>query len=165
MPTPGAARRAPSAKGTTPLHTTMKDLQPNILNDYEHRVTRLIEKHGHRPDFPQMADHGVTQEELDDFLFDYQAVLDSEGSARTQQTLYGIIALVPLIIASAFPAEMLPWQSETMGVIYSLAAGIAIACAVKGVRTVIRRASLRGLRASSPDVARYVDAVLNYANP
>ena len=91
----------------------MKELQPNILNDYEHVVNSLVERYGDTAGFPQLETYHVTKELVEDYLFDYQAILDSEGSQRSQQTMYGIIALLPVILLSAFPIEMLPWRSET----------------------------------------------------
>ena len=33
----------------------MKDLEPNILNDYEHRIARIIEHYGDEETFPRMG--------------------------------------------------------------------------------------------------------------
>lgn len=79
----------------------MKDLQPNILDDYEHLVTNAMKRWGGEADFPVME--GVKREDLDDYLFEYQRILDSEGSQKAQLTKYGIIAIIPIIILSAFP--------------------------------------------------------------
>lgn len=45
---------------------------------------------------------------LDDFLFEVQSALDSQGSQKAQLTKYGIVAIVPVLIFSAFPEAMLP---------------------------------------------------------
>ena len=42
----------------------MKDLQPNILDDYEHLVTNAMKRWGGEADFPVME--GVKREDLDD---------------------------------------------------------------------------------------------------
>lgn len=41
----------------------MKELQPDLLNDYEHLITRGIERHGEVPDFPKMEDAGIERKE------------------------------------------------------------------------------------------------------
>ena len=46
----------------------MKDLEPNILNDYEHRIARIIEHYGDEEKFPRMEQYGIVREELDSFL-------------------------------------------------------------------------------------------------
>ena len=60
----------------------MKELQPDLLNDYEHLITRGIERHGEVPGFPKMEDAGIERKELDDFLFEVQSALDSQGSQK-----------------------------------------------------------------------------------
>lgn len=52
----------------------MKDLQPNILDDYEHLITRAIERWGEEEDFPVLE--GLERKALDDYLFEYQRILD-----------------------------------------------------------------------------------------
>lgn len=138
----------------------MKDLQPDLLNDFEHRVNRIIEKYGAQPDFPKAPD--AEDNTLGDYLFSYQAQLDSEGTARTQQTVYGIIALVPIIIISAFPVEMLPWSTNSQSLLVGLGAGIAIALLVKAIRVGVRQMGLRRLRREHAPTAAYVDEVLAY---
>ncbi len=141
----------------------MKDLQPNILADYEHRITLAIERHHDEAGFPQMESFRIDRSMLDDYLFDYQALLDSEGSQRSQLTLYGIIALVPVIILSAFPENQLPWGSFSL--LVGVGMGVVLALVLKGIWTMIRQSRLRSLRAARQDVAAYCDAVSQFVNP
>ncbi|MBM6992745.1 MAG: hypothetical protein I3J02_05690 [Prevotella sp.] len=140
----------------------MKDLQPNILDDYEHRINRLIETHQGEEGFPRMETYHISRQDLDDYLFDYQAVLDSEGSARTQQTVYGLIVVVPVVVISAFPLSSLPWKSDFMSLMVGLLIGLSIALVIKVLRVAIKRAKLHRLRVDNPDIAGYVDAVVQY---
>lgn len=138
----------------------MKELQPNLLDDYEHRVKALMSHHGGEPGFPRMEEFGITAKSLDDYLFDYQVVLDSEGSQRSQLTLYGILAVVPTLVLSAFPEEMLPWGHWSL--LAGLAMGIGLALVVKGIRVGIKQARLRSLRAGNPDEEAYIRKVLTF---
>ncbi|MGI6242606.1 MAG: hypothetical protein ACOYJK_03585 [Prevotella sp.] len=140
----------------------MKDLQPTILDDYEHRVNLAIEHHQDEDNFPDMGAYGITREELDDYLFDYQAILDSEGSVRSQQTTYGIIALIPVIVLSAFPQKSLPWDSETVSLLAGVAIGIAIALAIKSFKMFLKKKNIKRQKAEHPKVAAYIKAVLNF---
>lgn len=101
----------------------MKELQPNILDDFEHRIGQLIDHHGDEADFPKMEGTGLTRQDVDDFLFDYQAILDMHGTQKTQLTVYGIIALLPVLAVSAFPDSMLPYPEMgavlVVGISYS----------------------------------------------
>lgn len=140
----------------------MKDLQPNILDDFEHRVGQLVENHGDDPGFPRMEAGGVTRKALDDYLFEYQAILDSEGTARAQQTLYGVIAVLPVIVASALPQDTLPVAPGMPTILAAVGVGAVVALGLKAVRTVAKRNRLARLRRSRPAEAAYVEAVLAY---
>lgn len=141
----------------------MKDLQPNIFDDYEKRISLAILRHQDESGFPKMESYHVDRAMLDDYLFDYQATLDSEGSQRAQLTLYGIIALIPVLILSAFPESKLPWGSYSL--LFGVGLGVVVAIAVKGIRVLVRQARLRGLRAARQNVAAYCDAVSEYVKP
>ncbi len=140
----------------------MRDLQPNLLDDFAYRVNKVIVEHESDPAFPKMDEGKVSREDLDDYLFDYQAVLDREGSARTQQTVYGVIAVIPLVVLNAFPAESLPWRSGMMTLMVALAIGIAIAAGIKAVQTAITRTKLRNIKAARPEVDAYINKVLEF---
>lgn len=138
----------------------MKELQPDILNDYEHLILRGIDLHGGEASFPTLEESGVARKDLEDYLYEYQRILDSPGSQKAQLTKYGIVALIPIIILSAFPEEMLPWGK------YSFFAGIAIglllAIALKGFSIFGVRRGLSRLRTGNPEAAAYADKVKQY---
>lgn len=138
----------------------MKDLQPNILADYEHFILRAIDHYGSEQDFPDMLAMQIERKELEDYLYEYQRILDSEGSQKAQLTKYGIIAVIPILILSAFPEEMLPWGK------YSLIAGVAIgvflALLLKGLSMLSVRLRLKKLRADNAKLADYVISVDEY---
>lgn len=138
----------------------MKDLKPNILDDYEHLVTNAIKRWGGEPDFPTMD--GVSAEELDDYLFEYQRILDSEGSQKAQLTKYGIVAIIPIIILSAFPESMLPWGKYSL--VAGVAIGVAIALCLKGLSVLMVKSRLRKLRDANPNLAGYSAKVMAYRN-
>lgn len=136
----------------------MKDLQPNILDDYEHLVTNAIKRWGTEPDFPAMD--GVESEDLEDYLFEYQRTLDSEGSQKAQLTKYGIVAIIPIIILSAFPESMLPWGKYTL--VIGVAIGVALALCLKGLSVLLVKLRLRRLRNANPTLADYSARVIAY---
>lgn len=138
----------------------MKDLQPNILDDYEHLVTNAMKRWVGEADFPVME--GVKREDLDDYLFEYQRILDSEGSQKAQLTKYGIIAIIPIIILSAFPEDMLPWGKYTL--VTGVAIGVAIALCLKGLSALLVKLRLRRLRNANPELADYSEKVIAYRN-
>ncbi len=140
----------------------MKDLEPNILDDYEHRIAQIIEHHGDEEGFPQMEHYGVAREGLDDFLSAYQDILDSEGTQRQQLTLYGIIVVMPVIVLSAFPEQSLPWGGNSL--IVGIAMGLALALIAKGVRMLVTHYRLSHLKREQSACAHYAEAVNQYIN-
>lgn len=138
----------------------MKDLQPNILNDYEHLITRAIERWGEEEDFPVLE--GLERKALDDYLFEYQRILDSEGSQKAQLTKYGIIAILPVIVLSAFPENMLPWGKYSL--IAGVALGLVLALLIKGIVMLFVRVRLSRLKSANPEFADYSAKVEAYQN-
>lgn len=137
----------------------MRELEVNVLNDYEHLITNAIERHCDESGFPEM-DANISRKELNDYLYEYQCILDSEGSQRVQLTKYGIIAVVPILIMSAFPEQMLPWRHHSLWV--GLFLGIAIALLLKGFSMLSVRIRLSHLRKRFPVQASYSDKVAAY---
>lgn len=144
----------------TKVLKTMKDLQPNILDDYEHLVTNAIKRWGAKSNFPAME--GMNREDLDDYLFEYQRILDSEGSQKAQLTKYGIVAIIPIIILSAFPESMLPWGKHTL--VIGVAIGVALALCIKGLSVLLVKSRLRRLRNANPVLADFSARVIAYRN-
>ncbi len=59
----------------------LKEPEKQILDDFEHKVTGKIDKYGGEPDFPKLENYGITRMDLDNYLFDKQAILDMGGSS------------------------------------------------------------------------------------
>lgn len=81
----------------------LKDPEKEFFDDFEHKVTDKIKKYGDRPNFPKLEDYGIERMELEDYLFDKQAIMDMGGTPRHKMTVGGIITLIPIIILSAMP--------------------------------------------------------------
>lgn len=137
----------------------MKELQPDILNDYEHMVMRKIEQYKGEDNFPALGDD-LTAEDLSEYLFEYQRYLDSPGSQKSQLTKYGIIALIPIIILSAFPEQMLPWGKYSIYV--GIVIGLGVALLLKALSMLMVRRAIAKLRADNPSMSAYVDSVMKY---
>ena len=138
----------------------MKELQPNLLDDYEHLISRGIELHSGEAGFPQMEEAGITREELDDFLFEVQSALDSEGSQNAQLTKYGIVAVLPIIIFSAFPENMLPGRGYALYL--GIGIGLLLALLWKGLSMLSVRHRISNLRRNNEAAAGYADKVEAY---
>lgn len=138
----------------------MKELQPNILADYEHLIIRAVDHYGGEPDFPDMAAMRIERKELEDYLYEYQRILDSPGSQKAQLTKYGIVAVIPILVLSAFPEEMLPWGRYSL--IAGVAIGVLIALALKGISMLSVKARLKRLKAGNANLSDFVGKVDEY---
>lgn len=134
-------------------------MEKNLLDDFEHSVSNKVRDHKDEPGFPQPEDFGLEQRYIDDYLFQKQAILDSLGTQKARYTLIGILIVLPVLVASAFPEEDLPY-GMLGGTLLALAAGIVLALLVMGILRLIRSLRLRRMRDAS--VEQYISAVLSY---
>ena len=83
----------------------LREPEKQILDDFEHKVTGKIAKYGNEPDFPKLENYGITRMELDDYLFDKQAILDMGGSKRSQLTIGSLISSAAVRHTASEPAK------------------------------------------------------------
>lgn len=112
----------------------LREPEKQILDDFEHKVTNKMQKYGDEPDFPKLENYGLTRMELDDYLFDKQAILDMGGSKRTQLTVGGFIMVIPVLILSCFPDKSPIYENgKAMTTIIAIIIGLLLACFCKAL--------------------------------
>ena len=112
----------------------LREPEKQIFDDYEHKVTNKMQKYGDEPDFPKLENYGLTRMELDDYLFDKQAILDMGGSKRTQLTVGGFITVIPVLILSCFPDKSPIYENgKAMTTIIAIIIGLLLACFCKAL--------------------------------
>lgn len=131
-----------------------------LMNDFQHTVSRTVERYGHETAFPKLDDYHVTQADVDNYLFDKQAVIDSEGSERSRYTLAALIIMLPILVIAAFPMNELPWKENT--IFAAVAVGIVLYLIVRAIQKMFLRMRMKKVDASAPSEKEYVDAVLRY---
>lgn len=145
---------------TNPFHISAEATQ-ELLNDYQHTVERRIELNGHKADFPQMERYHVTRDELSDYLFDRQAIIDSRGSERSRYTVAGILIMLPiLVLALLYPVNEMPLGDWS--IIVAALIGVVLWGIVMLVQKLIIAMRIRRLERQYPAVKDYVEAVLNF---
>ena len=112
----------------------LREPEKQLLDDFEHKVTNKMQKYGDEPDFPKLENYGLTRIELDDYLFDKQAILDMGGSKRTQLTVGGFITVIPVLILSCFPDKSPIYENgKAMTTIIAIIIGLLLACFCKAL--------------------------------
>lgn len=112
----------------------LREPEKQILDDFEHKVTNKMQKYGDEPDFPKLENYGLTRMELDDYLFDKQAILDMGGSKRTQLTVGGFITVIPVLILSCFPDKSPIYENgKATTTIIAIIIGLLLACFCKAL--------------------------------
>ena len=112
----------------------LREPEKQILDDFEHKVTNKMQKYGDEPDFPKLENYGLTRMELDDYLFDKQAILDMGGSKRTQLTVGGFVTVIPVLILSCFPDKSPIYENgKAMTTIIAIIIGLLVACFCKAL--------------------------------
>lgn len=112
----------------------LREPEKQILDDFEHKVTNKMQKYGDEPDFPKLENYGLTRMELDDYLFDKQAILDMGGSKRTQLTVGGFVTVIPVLILSCFPDKSPIYENgKAMTTIIAIIIGLLLASFCKAL--------------------------------
>ena len=112
----------------------LREPEKQILDDFEHKVTNKMQKYGDEPDFPKLENYGLTRMELEDYLFDKQAILDMGGSKRTQLTVGGFVTVIPVLILSCFPDKSPIYENgKAMTTIIAIIIGLLLASFCKAL--------------------------------
>ena len=130
------------------------------LNDFQHKVERLIRDHKDDLNFPRLDTYCLEQEDLDDYLFERQAILDSKGSERSRYTVAGFLIALPVIVISAFPEESLPWG--TWSLLVAVAIGVGLFLIFLAIQKAVIKGRLNRLDNDNPKIGRFVDEVLKF---
>ena len=139
----------------------LKEPEKQILDDFEHKVTGKIDKYGDEPDFPKLENYGITRMDLDNYLFDKQAILDRGGSKRTQLTVGGFITVIPVLILSCFPDKSPIYENgKALTTVIAIIIGLLLACFAKSLLQMI--ILFRVNKHKEAKMETYIKAVLFY---
>lgn len=143
--------------------TVMKDLEHKyvtVLDDFQHTVENKIRNHKDEVGFPQLPS-SVTEEDLSNYLFDYQAALDSEGTERSRYTIAGFLLCLPILIMSAFPDGSLPFKG-VMNVLAAIGVGLILFFLYRIIMKLVVRNKIRQANQNYPEAKTYVERVMAF---
>lgn len=137
----------------------MKDLSEytTVIDDFQHRMEAKIRNHQTDQGFPDRGD--LSEEELSDYLFDYQAALDSKGSERKRYTLAGILIILPVLVMSAFPIEQLPFEQEAWNCLLAVGIGFCLFLLYYLFSLLLVKVRIGKVNKTYPKAKRFIDQV------
>lgn len=141
----------------------MKDLEEHyvtVLDDFQHTVENKIRNHKNDAGFPQLPAN-ISEDDLADYLFDYQAALDSEGTERSRYTIAGFLLCLPILIMSAFPDDSLPFEG-IMNVLAAIGVGLILFFLYRVIMKIVVNKKIRQANQDYPEVKNYVDHVMAF---
>lgn len=131
-----------------------------VLNDFQHQVENKISRLKDIPGFP-IRDEKVSEEELADYLFYYQAALDSKGTERTQYTIAGFLMVIPILVISAIPDEKLPF-GNALDIVLAVVVGLILFGFYQILAAIMVKNKIRKVNNEYPFAKEYVDKVLAF---
>ena len=143
--------------------TVMKDLEHRyvtVLDDFQHTVENKIRNHKDEVGFPQLPS-SVTEEDLSNYLFDYQASQHSEGTERSRYTIAGFLLCLPILIMSAFPDGSLPFKG-IMNVLAAIGVGLILFFLYRIIMKLVVRNKIRQTNQNYPEAKAYVERVMAF---
>ena len=103
----------------------------------------------------------LSEEDLSNYLFDYQAALDSEGTERTRYTIAGFLMCLPILILSAFPDDSLPFKGA-LNVLAAIGVGLILFLLYRLLMKLMVRSKIRRANLDYPEAKAYVDRVMAF---
>lgn len=130
----------------------------DILHDYEHMVSNKILAHCKEDGFPAIENYGITKSDLETYLFEKQALMDSHSNEKVRYTVWGILIVIPVVVLDCFPHKSLPWGDWS--IYFGIAIGIVLCLMYEVVSRFIYHRKLTGHY--SEKIEKYISDVLNY---
>ena len=140
----------------------MKDLSEytTVIDDFQHRMEAKIRNHQSDKGFPGRGD--LTEEELSDYLFEYQAALDSTGTEKKRYTVAGILIILPVIIMSVFPPEQLPFKQDSWNCLLAVGIGLCLFALYYLFTMLIVKMRIKKANRNFPKAKRFIEQVKAY---
>lgn len=140
----------------------MKDLAEYAtnINDFQHQIEAKIRAHQADAGFPKMGN--LSEDELSDYLFDYQAALDSTGSEQKRYTIAGVLIILPILVTAAFPDDKLPFEHPLWNLLMAVGIGLCIFGLYHLLSLLIVKIRLHNTNKAYPEAKRYVDEVQKF---
>ena len=143
----------------------MKDLESytTVVDDFQHQMENKIKNYAMDQGFPQKG--SLSEEELSDYLFDYQAALDSEGSERSRYTIAGVLLILPILVMSAIPEYNLPLVNMLANQAIAIGTGLVLFLLYYLLMKALVRHRIHRVNKAYPEARDYINKVRAFKSP
>lgn len=143
----------------------MKDLElyTTVIDDFQHQMENKIKNHSMDQGFPPKG--SLSEEELSDYLFDYQAALDSEGSERSRYTIAGVLLILPILVLSAIPEYNLPFTNMLANHGIAVGVGLLLFLVYRIIMKALVRHRIHRVNQTYPQAKAYIEKVKAFQSP
>lgn len=128
-------------------------MDKNILADWEHTVMEKISGNKDTAGFPVPETYNTDENEVKDYVYDKQRILDRDGERKKNLVIPGIILVMPVIILSYF-------GDGTPILLLGVGMGIVLSLLYFAVMRIVD--SIRLKRMYNADIESYLDAVMSF---
>jgi len=125
------------------------------VNLWERRVSNAIAAGKEDKVFPQIADYGISREDLDDYVVEKAYLLDCLEQRKSSFVVPGALLILPVILISMFT-----FTDSVMGLFIGVATGVAFASAYMLTLNAIDRRKLNKIY--DEKIEQYIDDILEY---
>ena len=128
-------------------------MNKSLIKDWEHTVTEKISSNKDTAGFPVPEDYNTTEDEVREYAYDKQRILDRDEERKKHLVIPGIILVMPVIILSYF-------GDGTAILLLGVGIGVVLALLYYAVMRLIDKLQLK--RMYNADVEKYIEAVMEY---
>lgn len=128
-------------------------METRQIIDWEHAIKEKIESCKGKYGFPNAGDFGVTDEEVADYVYDKQRILDREDDRRKHLVVPGIILVMPVIILSGF-------GEGTAILLIGVLLGVVLMLSYFALMRILDKNKLRKM--IDPDIEKYLAEVEDF---
>ncbi len=129
------------------------DNMENISNDIEARVRKILAEHRSTEGFPKVEDYGITEDDLDDYLFDKQAIIDDVDSLRKKYTIYSVIFIIPFLVVAFY-------ETTARNALIATACGLVLCGIYYLITMLVRYIRLHSM--TNKKIEEYIEAIMKY---
>ncbi len=130
-------------------------MERKIIMDWEHQLLEIIDNNKDNADFPSAEKFGTSLDEVKEYAYDKQRILDREEERKKKLVIPGIILVMPVIILSGI-------RNDTITLLIGVGIGLFLVFIYYTLMSFIDHNAIKKMRNDS--VENYISAVMEYVS-